>query len=137
MEKKTIIVGTIGSDIHIVGQFVIWKSLQNAGFDAISLGSMVTQEEYINAAIETKADAIMVSSLYGMGLFDCEGLREKCIEAGLNNILLYVGGRLTTGDTEWDEIERRYKEVGFDRVYPPDTVPEQVIDDLTSDLKDL
>ena len=135
MNNKTIIVGTIGSDIHLVGQYVIWLSLKDAGFNAISLGSMVGQEEFINAAIETKADAIFVSSLYGMGLFDCAGLRDKCTEVGLENILLYIGGRLTTGDTGWDEIESKYKEIGFDRVYPPDTSPQQAISDLKADLK--
>ena len=135
MKDKTIIIGTIGSDIHLVGQYVIWLGLKDAGFNAISLGSMVGQEEFINAAIETKADAIFVSSLYGMGLFDCAGLRDKCIEAGLENILLYIGGRLTTGDTDWNEIQRKYREIGFDRVYPPDTSPQQAINDLKTDLK--
>lgn len=135
LKDKTVIIGTIGSDIHLVGQFIIYQSLKEAGFNAFSLGSSVGQEEFINAAIETKADAIFISSLYGMGLFDCAGMKDKCIEAGLENILLYIGGRLTTGDTEWDEIESKYKELGFDRVYPPDTSPEQAIIDLKTDLK--
>ena len=33
--------------------------------------------------VETNADAIIVSSLYGHGEIDCRGLREKCDEAGL------------------------------------------------------
>ena len=109
MKDKTIIIGTIGDDAHIVGQFIIWRSLQEAGFNAISLGACVQQEDFINAAIETNADAILVSSLYGMGLFDCEGLRDKCIEAGLTNILLYAGGRLTTGVMSWEEIEEKFR----------------------------
>ena len=35
----------------------------DAGFDVTNLGVMVSQEEYIAAAIETKADAIVISSL--------------------------------------------------------------------------
>ena len=135
MKGKTIIIGTIGDDAHIVGQFIIWRSLQEAGFNAISLGACVQQQDFINAAIETNANAILVSSLYGMGLFDCEGLRDKCIEAGLKNILLYAGGRLTTGVMRWEEIEKKFKDMGFDRVYPPDTLPAPVIADLKKDLQ--
>jgi len=112
-------------------------SLREAGFNIVALGSCVSQEEFIDAAIETKADAILISSLYGMGVFDCEGLREKCNEAGLNNILLYVGGRLTTGSAggwEWEQIEERFKEMGFNRVYSPSTLPAVAIADLKKDL---
>ncbi len=60
---------------------------------------MVSQDEYIDAAIETGADAIVVSSIYGHGDIDCRGLRERCIERGIGDILLYVGGNLVAGKT--------------------------------------
>lgn len=56
---------------------------------------MVSQDEYIDAAIETGADAIVVSSIYGHGDIDCLGLRER----GIGDILLYVGGNLFVGKT--------------------------------------
>jgi methylaspartate mutase sigma subunit len=71
-----------------------------------------------------------------MGFFDCEGLREKCIEAGLKDILLYIGGQLGTNREEWNEVEKRFKGIGFDRVYSPATRPKQLIVDLTGDLKE-
>lgn len=89
----------------------------------VALGAMVPQEEFVNAAIETGAKAILVSSLYGMGVLDCEGLRDKFVEAGLAGILLYVGGILTTTKADWQEVERKFKEMGFNRVYPPETLP--------------
>ena len=134
VKSTTIISGVIGHDAHFVGHFLIWRSLSEAGFNAISLGACISQEEFINAAIETKADAILISSVYGMGIFDCEGLREKCDEAGLKGILLYAGGRLTTGGWDWETIEKKFKDMGFDRVYPPDTVPATAIADLKKDL---
>ena len=74
----------------------------------VNLGVMVSQEEFISAAIETGADAIMVSSLYGQGELDCRGLREKCDEAGLKGILLYVGGNIVIGKHEFSEVEKRF-----------------------------
>ena len=137
MEPRTIITGVIGQDSHYVGHFLLWSSLKEAGFNAVSLGACVSQEEFINAAIETKADAILISSLYGMGIIDCEGLRDKCNEAGLKDILLYVGGILTTGEAggwDWQQIEQRFKGMGFNRVYPPETLPAVAIADLKKDL---
>ncbi len=134
MESKTVIVGTIGGDCHFVGQFLITHSLKEAGFDAISLGACVPQEEFIHAAVETKADAILVSSLYGMGVLDCDGMREKCEEAGLSDILLYVGGILTAGEWDWEATEKKFREMGFNRVYSPETLPATPIADLKRDL---
>ncbi|MBA7703662.1 Glutamate mutase sigma subunit [subsurface metagenome] len=136
--ESTIVTGTIGHDSHMVGISLIEYSLREAGFHVASIGACVSQEEFINAAIETKADAILVSSVYGMGVFDCEGLRDKCNEAGLNNILLYVGGRLTTGAAggwTWEQTEEKFKAMGFNRVYPPDTLPAAAIADLKKDLQ--
>jgi len=105
-----------------------------AEFNAIYLGALVSPEEFINAAKETAADAIWVSSLYGMGRIDCAGLREKCIETGIGNILLYIGGILVTDPEQGEETHRLFLEMGFNRVYPPGTKPETAIADLKQDL---
>ena len=105
-----------------------------AGFNCVNLGVMVSQEEYINAAIEANADAIVVSSLYGHGELDCRGMREKCNEAGLEGILLYVGGNIVVGKQVFDEVEKRFKAMGFDRVFGPGTPPETTIEALYEDL---
>lgn len=130
----TVVIGTIGSDAHVTGQFVISRALEDAGFRVVGLGACVPQEEFIEAAIETGANAILVSSLYGMAHFDCEALREKCTEAGLGNILLYIGGQLGTNREKWTDVEVRFKGIGFDRVYSPESRPAGIIVDLRSDL---
>lgn len=134
MRHKTLVLGVIGTDVHAVGNRILDCCLTEAGFKVVNIGVMATQEEFINAAIETKADAILVSSLYGHGELDCRGLREKCIEAGIGDILLYVGGNLVVGKHPWAEVEALYKQMGFNRVYPPGTMPEEAIADLIEDL---
>lgn len=134
MEKKTLIMGVIGADVHAVGNKILEYAFKEAGFNVVNLGVMVSQEEYIKAAIETAADAILVSSLYGHGEIDCRGLREKCDEAGLNEIPLYVGGNLVVGKQPFDEVEKKFKSMGFHRVYAPGTAPEVTIADLKADL---
>lgn len=133
-KKANLIIGTIGHDAHIIGSYVLTYALKEAGYNVVNLGAMVSQEEFIAAAVETKADAILVSSLYGMGIIDCEGLREKATEAGLKDIKLYAGGSLTTDDRPWENIRRRLEEIGFTRAYPPGTLPQTFLVDLEKDL---
>ena len=132
--NKTLVMGVIGADVHAVGNQILNYAFKEAGFNVINLGVMVSQEEYIEAAIESAADAILVSSLYGHGELDCEGLREKCDEAGLEGILLYVGGNIVVGKQPFEEVEKRFKAMGFDRVFGPGTAPEAGIQSLKEDL---
>jgi methylaspartate mutase sigma subunit len=136
MGKKTLVMGVIGADVHAVGNQILNYAFTQAGFHVINLGVMVSQEEYIEAAIESAADAIIVSSLYGHGELDCQGLRDKCDEAGLKRILMYVGGNIVVGKQPFEEVERRFKDMGFDRVFGPGTPPEAAIAALREDLGD-
>lgn len=114
--KGKLVLGVIGSDCHAVGNRILEAVFKNYGFEVTNLRVMVSQDEFIDAAIETGADAIIVSSLYGHGEIDCQGFRENCIERGLDDIILYVGGNLVVGKTPREEVERRFKAMGFDRV---------------------
>jgi methylaspartate mutase sigma subunit len=132
---KTLVIGVIGSDCHAVGNKILDHAFTQAGFNVVNIGVLSPQEDFINAAIETNADAIIVSSLYGHGEIDCRGLREKCDEVGLKGILMYVGGNLVVGKQNWEEVHERFKQMGFDKVYAPGTSPETTIADLKTDLK--
>lgn len=131
---KTLVMGVIGADVHAVGNQILSFAFREAGFQVINLGVMVSQEEYIEAAIESAADAIVVSSLYGHGELDCQGMRDKCDEAGLKGILLYVGGNIVVGKQDFREVEKRFHAMGFDRVFGPGTPPEVTIAALKKDL---
>lgn len=131
---KKVVIGVIGSDVHAVGNKIINRALDDEGFEVINLGVTVTQEEFINAAIEADADAILISSLYGQGELDCRGFGNKCKEAGLNDVLLYVGGNICIGKQNFEDVEQRFLEMGFNRAYPPGTDIADTIQDLKKDL---
>ena len=132
--KGTVVIGVIGEDVHIIGVRILEHALRGAGFKVISLGSFTSQEEFINTAVETKADVILVSTLSGHGKATAAGLREKCIEAGLKDMQLWIGGMLAVDEPSWDGIQQTFKEMGFDRVYPPSVLPGQVVADLEAQL---
>ncbi len=133
--KVKVILGVIGADCHAVGNKILNHALTAAGYEVINLGVLVPQEEFVNAAIETDAKAILVASLYGHGEIDCRGLRDRCREAGIEDVLLYVGGNLVVGKTDFKEVEQKFLAMGYDKVYEPGTLPDIVIADLQADLK--
>ncbi len=131
---KSIVIGVIGADVHAVGNKIIEFTLTNAGYNVVNIGVLSSQEDFINAAIETDAKLILVSSLYGHGEIDCRGMRDKCIEAGIGNILLYVGGNIVVGKQNFDEVRQRFFDMGFNRVYPPGTAIDEALKDIREDL---
>lgn len=135
MKEPMVITGTLGSDAHIIGTKIISRALKEAGFRVTALGSLTPPEDFIKAAQETNADAILMSSLYGMAEFDLKGFKEKKMEAGLQDVVMYIGGNLTVGRQDLKEVEQKFKGFGFDRVYPPDSDIDAAIEDLKSDLK--
>jgi methylaspartate mutase sigma subunit len=134
-EKNTIVLGVIGADCHSVGNKILEAFFTEHGFSVVNLGVMVSQKEFIDAAIETDADAILVSSLYGHGQIDCAGFRENCVERGLEDILLYVGGNLVIGKHPFGETKKKFEAMGFDRIFSPDADLERVALTLEEDIR--
>lgn len=131
---RTVVTGVIGSDTHIVGNRILTMALEKAGYKVVSLGALTPANEFVKAAVETRAEAILVSSLYGQGELDCRGFRDMCVEAGLQDILLYVGGNLVVGKRSWEETEKTFLDMGFDRAAPPGTRAQTVLEWLAQDL---
>ena len=133
-EDVMVVTGTIGADGHVVGTLLVSNALERAGFRVTRLGCIVTDDEFVSAAQETAASAILVSSLYGHAAQDSEELRAKCTEVGLDKILLYIGGMLVVDKTQWPVVVEMMKKLGFNRADPPRTRPETFIADLKADL---
>lgn len=131
-EHYKVVLGVIGSDCHAVGNKIITSVLEQEGIAVVNLGVMVSQDEFIDTAIETGADAILVSSIYGHGEIDCAGFRGRCIERGVGDILLYVGGNLVIGKRPFREVEALFRDMGFDRVCSP----RSDLIDIAATLKD-
>jgi methylaspartate mutase S subunit len=134
-QPPMVITGTLGMDAHIIGTKILSRALKEAGFRVTALGAYTPPEEFIKAAQETRADAILISSLYGMAEFDLRGFNEKRLEAGLGDVLLYIGGNLVVGRGDLKDTEEKFKKLGFDRVYPPEADLDSAIIDLKNDLK--
>lgn len=131
---KTIVIGVIGADCHAVGNKIIDYVLKENGYNVVNVGVLSSQEDFINAAVESNADMILVSSLYGQGELDCRGMREKCVEAGIGEIPLYVGGNIVVGKQNFEEVEKRFKAMGFNRAFAPNTPIQATLPFIKQDL---
>ena len=132
--QRIVVTGVIGEDVHITGIRILEHALRSKGLQVMSLGIHNSQADFVAAAREARADAIFVSSLCGHAEMLVDGLRDKCIEAGLKNVLLYLGGQLVMHKVPWCEVERKFKDMGFDRVFAPFVLPEPVLGQLQADL---
>lgn len=133
--KGTVVTGAIGDDVHVIGIRLMEYALRQSGFTVVSLGPLASQKEFIDAAVETAADAMFVSSLNGHAEMHLPGLRGACIEAGIGDILIYAGGQLTIRRPDWEDTKNHFiKDLGLSRVYPPTTMPDEPINDLAADI---
>ena len=133
-DERPIITGVVGSDCHMVGNTLVANAFEEAGFKVVRLGAIVPPQDFVDVAIETNAAAIVVSSIYGQAEIDCDGFRDRCVEAGIPDVVLYLGGNLSIGTEDWVGTEQRYLQMGFNRVYPAQVGLDKAVADLKQDL---
>ncbi len=112
-----VVTGVVGNDIHVVANRLIELSLDARGYEVFNLGVNTYLEEFFDAAVETGADVLLISSLNG----EAEGWsREvKLLKAkykNLDDIIMMIGGNLVVGTGNAEDIVPRYKNYGFDIV---------------------
>ena len=112
-----VVTGVVGNDIHVVANRLIDLSLQARGYDVFNLGVNTRLEEFFDAAVETGAEILMISSLNG----EAEGwAREVKLLKGayksLDDLIMMIGGNLVVGSSNTENIVERYKNYGFDLV---------------------
>ncbi len=112
-----VVTGVVGNDIHVVANRLMELSLTARGFEVFNLGVNTHLEEFFDAAVETGAEVLLISSLNGEA--EGWGREVKQIKARyerLDHIIMMIGGNLTVGAGNAEDIVPRYKRYGFDLV---------------------
>jgi methylaspartate mutase sigma subunit len=112
-----VVTGVVGNDIHVVANRLIDLSLQARGYKVFNLGVNTHLEEFFDAAVETGADVLVISSLNGEA--EGWGREVKLLKASyktLDDLIMMIGGNLVVGSGNTEEIVARYKSYGFDLV---------------------
>jgi len=114
---KKIVTGVVGNDIHVVANRLIDISLQSRGFEVFNLGVNTYLEEFIDAVVETNADVLLISSLNGEAQGWCMNLQSLKQKYDLSNVTFIIGGNLSVGEANQEDIVPQFKSYGFDLVF--------------------
>lgn len=94
-----IVAATVGEDEHSVGlrEIIDIKhgGIEKFGFECIYLGTSVALSKLVDAAIETSADAILISTIIShddIHYKNMKKLHEICVEKGVRDRLILVAG---------------------------------------------
>jgi len=102
----------IGEDVHNLG-ITILEHPSNMKFKVVSLGIRVAPDDFINAAIETKADGIMISSSVGTPKFLWRDSGKNVLRQAFRTFSFISAGHLYIGEKNWDDMEKRYSRIKF------------------------
>ena len=115
--SKRVVFGVVGNDTHVVANRILELGLREYGYRTCNLGTGNTVEDFADAALETSAHAVLVSSLNGEGEHWCKDFRRPFADHGKGDILLYIGGNLVVGDRNHAVVVEQFLGYGFDRVF--------------------
>lgn len=87
-----IIIGTAEGDIHDIGKNLVGMMLEGAGFEVVDLGVGVKPEQFVEKAVEEKADIIGVSALLTTTMMSMAEVVKLKNEKALPSLKVIIGG---------------------------------------------
>ena len=94
-----IIIGTAQGDIHDIGKNLVGMMFEGAGFEVVDLGVDIKPEQFVEKAVEEKADIIGVSALLTTTMVSMGEVVSIRNEKGLSSSLkVIVGGAPLSND---------------------------------------
>ena len=95
--KGTIVLGTVLGDLHDIGKNIVCYMLQGAGYDVIDIGIDAPAEKFIEAARESGAQIIALSSLLSTTMMYMKDVVDSLGSSGLSDrVKVLVGGAPVT-----------------------------------------
>jgi methylmalonyl-CoA mutase C-terminal domain/subunit len=96
--KIRVIVAKPGLDGHDRGAKVVARALRDAGMEVIYTGLRQTPEQVVEAAVQEDVDVIGLSILSGAHTYLVPRIVELLKEAGMDDVLVTVGGIIPEDD---------------------------------------
>ena len=87
------VIGTVKGDLHDIGKNLVKMMLEGKGITVIDLGTDVSAEQFVNAAIENEAQIICCSALLTTTMPEMEAVVAEATAKGIReNVFIMVGG---------------------------------------------
>jgi len=91
--KGTVVIGTVKGDMHDIGKNIVRIMYEGHGINVIDLGTDVSAEQFVDAAVENGAKIICCSALLTTTMGEMGRVVEILKERGLrDSIKVMVGG---------------------------------------------
>lgn len=88
-----VVVGTVKGDLHDIGKNLVCSMLEGCGFEVINLGVDVSDEKFVQAVKEHKADIVCMSALLTTTMVYMKEVIKAFENAGIRNeVKIMVGG---------------------------------------------
>lgn len=88
-----VVVGAVKGDLHDIGKNLVCSMLEGCGFEVINLGVDVSDEKFIEAVKQHKADIVCMSALLTTTMVYMKEVITAFENAGIrNDIKIMVGG---------------------------------------------
>ena len=91
-KSARIIIGTAQGDIHDIGKNLVGMMLEGAGFEVVDLGVDIEPEQFVEKAVEEKADIIAVSALLTTTMMSMAEVVSLKNEKALSSLKVIIGG---------------------------------------------
>jgi 5-methyltetrahydrofolate--homocysteine methyltransferase len=91
-KSARIVIGTAEGDIHDIGKNLVGMMLEGAGFEVVDLGVGIKPEQFIEKAVEEKADIVGISALLTTTMMCMADLVKLRNEKGLSSLKVIIGG---------------------------------------------
>jgi methylmalonyl-CoA mutase cobalamin-binding subunit len=89
--RKVVVSST---DVHEFAEFLLVSTLEAVGSDVVDFGINRDQEDIVKVALETNAEAVVVTTHNGVARSFAAKLREELDRAGIGHTHVYMGGVL-------------------------------------------
>ena len=110
--RGKVVIGTVKGDLHDIGKNLVKMMMEGKGIEVIDLGTDVSAERFINAALENGARIIACSALLTTTMPEMRKVVELLKEKGLrDSFTVMIGGAPVT--------EGYRQSIGAD-IYTPD-----------------
>lgn len=91
--KGTVVIGTVKGDLHDIGKNLVKMMMEGKGFNMIDVGTDVSAEQFLAAAVEHNAQIICCSALLTTTMTEMKNVVARLEGAGLRDkIKIMVGG---------------------------------------------
>ena len=87
------VLGTVKGDLHDIGKNLVGMMLEGKGIDVIDVGTDVSAEQFVSAAVENDAQLICCSALLTTTMGEMKNVVEAAEAAGIRDkVTIMVGG---------------------------------------------